>query len=178
MPTILPSTSATQQREAGLSVNSKRNDLSGHGRLNDILSNSTAAGMSSMVIFRIKRFMRVLARQHADKSVPEKLHRPLCLPASAPMPARLIQQDGEPIAQVKQDAHWFSFLRIFAVHRMSIHRTQWTDSRFHRSTLRRLRRARHPWLASRFSSSYTSRRRVCCAPPEWQPPTEAWTKAV
>ena len=35
IPTTFPSSSATQQREAGLSVSSKRNDRSGQGRLKD-----------------------------------------------------------------------------------------------------------------------------------------------
>src|SRR5512134_971717 len=100
MPTIIPSASATQQREAGLSVNSKRNDLSGHGKLNDILSNSTTAGTSSMVILRMTGFIRAQAQQHADKLVPAKPCRLLCLAPSASMPARLRWQDGAPIAQV------------------------------------------------------------------------------
>ncbi len=57
MPTIRPSASATQQREAWFSVNSKRNERSGHGRLNDIWSNATTAGISSTVILRISTFM-------------------------------------------------------------------------------------------------------------------------
>src|SRR5687768_701189 len=127
MPTSLPSTSATQQREAGLSVSSKRNERSGHGKLNDTRSIAMTCSISSNIILRMIIFMWVTARLYANRSAPGWLHHPLHQLASASMPVLPVQPGAAPTALVRQDEHFY-FLPVYDGLPMSTHHIQWKDS--------------------------------------------------
>src|SRR5689334_10525602 len=132
--TTLPSSSATQQREAGLSVSSKRNDRSGHGRLNDFWSRSTTAEISSTVILRIVKFMRELAQQYANRSVQVRRDHPRRLPASAAMPALPGSLDAGLIAKERQ-AGWKSSQPVFDAPQLLTQRTPLLSSALPRPEL-------------------------------------------